>query len=118
MTLQRLTALLGVDEQEAARLLPVCSAAAAELTAKLKCGAKDRCDERLIAAAAALAYYRTVAMRCANDGAVSSFRAGDVAVSTSSSDLLKLAAAIRDDALACVADLLEDEFFVFRQVTG
>ena len=100
------------DTQE---LLPMCEAACRELAAMGKPEA-DLGDIRLINAAAAFAYRRFCIKRLFDDGGVTSFKAGDVAVNVSRRELADYAQKEKTEALAAAAPLLRDEEFHFGQV--
>ncbi len=102
----------GTDEE----LMPLCSAAAAELAARMKSNA-DCSDIRLINAAAASVNYRLCMKRLAGDEGVTSFKAGDVTVSISPSALVEKAEKEKSEAMLLALPLLSDEQFVFRQVS-
>ncbi len=96
--------------------MPLCSAAAAELAARMKSNA-DCSDIRLINAAAASVNYRLCMKRLAGDEGVTSFKAGDVTVSISPSALVEKAEKEKSEAMLLALPLLSDEQFVFRQVS-
>lgn len=100
------------DTQE---LLPLCEAACRELAAMAKPGA-DLGDIRLVNAAAASAYRRFCVKRLMNDGGVTSFKAGDVSVSVSRSELADYATEEKRAAFIAAAPLLRDDEFHFGQV--
>lgn len=96
-------------------LFSLCEASAAELSAGMKETA-DPCDIRLVGAAAALANYRLCRRRSCSGQEITSFKAGDVSVSISGDDAVKLAEKSRDDALVKACPLLRDEGFYFGKV--
>ncbi len=102
----------GTDEE----LMPLCSAAAAELEVRLKEDA-DRNDIRLINAAASSVNYRLCMKRMNTGEEVTSFKAGDVSISISPSALIEKAEKEKSEAMLSALPLLTDEEFVFRQVS-
>lgn len=102
----------GTDDE----LMSLCTAAAKELEIRLKSGA-DSSDIRLINAAAAAANYRLCLKRLSSDEGVTSFKAGDVTVSVSPVALTERAEKEKNTALLLALPLLNDEEFVFRQVS-
>jgi hypothetical protein len=72
-------------------------------------------DVRVENAAAALAFYRLVLRRTA-ENPETLFKAGDVSVSRKPGDLLAAAEKIRDEAFAAAAPLLKDDRFLFTGV--
>lgn len=102
----------GTDEE----LMPLCSAAAAELEVRLREDA-DCFDIRLANAAAAAANYRLCVRRISSQQEITSFKAGDVTVSISPSAMIERAEKEKSEAMLAVLPLLKDEEFVFRQVS-
>ena len=101
----------GSDEE----LMPM-SAAAAELAARVRANA-DCTDIRLINAAAASVNYRLCVKKMNTDENVTSFKAGDVTVSISPSALIDRAEKEKSEAMLAALPLLNDDEFVFRQVS-
>ena len=93
----------------------MCEAACRELAPRVRPDA-DLGDIRLINAAAAFAYRRFCIKRLFDDGGVTSFKAGDVAVNVSRRELADYAAEEKTAALAAAAPLLRDDEFHFGQV--
>lgn len=102
-------------DADAAELLPLCEAACLELSAMVKPEADLR-DFRIINTAAAFAYQRFCVKRLLNDGGMTSFKAGDVSVSVSRSELAEYAKKEKSAALVAAAPLLKDNEFHFGQV--
>ena len=96
--------------------MPMCSAAAAELAVRVRQGA-DCADIRLINAAAASVNYRLCVKKMNADENVTSFKAGDVTVSISPSALIDRAEKEKSEAMLAALPLLNDDEFVFRQVS-
>lgn len=103
-------------EETDAQLLPVCEAAARELSARVKPNA-DCSDIRLINAAAAMANHRLCIRKMHSDGGVTSFKAGDVTVSISPEALAENAEKEKTQAFIAALPLLRDDEFLFRQVS-
>ena len=102
----------GTDEE----LMPLCSAAAAELAVRVRPDA-DCADIRLSNAAAASVNYRLCIRNLSSDEGVTSFKAGDVTVSISPSALIERAEKEKTDAFLAALPLLNDDEFIFRQVS-
>lgn len=112
--LGNLKQISSLDEEETAAL-PLCLTCLEDIRARLKAGAdtNDPCIER---AAAGLAFYKLMLKRITEDGTVTSFKAGDMSVTQKPAELLRLAATVRDEAIAGAAPLLKDEDFLFMKV--
>ncbi|MBQ7548791.1 MAG: hypothetical protein IJT03_03700 [Clostridia bacterium] len=105
----------------------VCRTSLKEILTLLKPGA-DGCDMRVIAAAAAGAYYKLMLKRYAAASEAStdeftSFKAGDISISGRSSSAAKdaqvrldKAERLLETAMVKLAPLCEDNSFEFRQV--
>ena len=107
--LSMLKELCTTDEENEEELLSLCSSALSTVENRLKDSA-DRSDMRIANAAAAVAFYNLTLKRV---DSVSSFQAGDISISNSFSDKLKLAQRLKDDALNEMYPLFKDEgFFV------
>jgi hypothetical protein len=104
-------AIDGTDEE----LMPLCSAAAAELEVRLRENA-DENDIRLINAAASSVNYRLCMKRMNTGEEITSFKAGDVSISVSPSALIEKAEKEKSEAMLLALPLLADNEFVFRQV--
>lgn len=102
----------GADEE----LMPLCSAAAAELTVRLKPNA-DCADIRILNAASAMVNYRLCMRKMCGEDGVTSFKAGDVTVSISPAALIERAEKEKSEAMIAALPLLNDDEFVFRQVS-
>lgn len=102
-------------ECETKELLPLCEAACLEISTMLRPEASEE-DFRIINAAAALAYRRLCVKKLLGEGGMTSFKAGDVSVSVSRSELEQYAEKEKNSALAMAAPLLRDDGFHFGQV--
>ncbi len=105
-------ALYGIETEG---LSALCDAACTELEAKMKRNA-DPADTRIISLAAAMLFYRCVIRSAGAEDAVSSFKAGDVAVTLSRHEAKKTSLAEIERAKAAAAALLTDTDFYFGQV--
>lgn len=103
-------------QEEDENLVPICEAAARELSVRLKSNA-DAEDIRLINAAAAMANYRLCVRRISTQDGVTSFKAGDVTVSVSNGAYLEQAEKEKTRAFLEALPLLKDDEFIFRQVS-
>lgn len=102
----------GTDEE----LAPLCTAAAKELLPRIKKCAPHS-DMRLINLAAAMVNYRLCMRRLHSAEGLTSFKAGDVTVSVSPSALIEYAEKEKSAAFISALPLLNDDEFVFRQVS-
>lgn len=102
----------GEDEQ----LIPICEAAARELSLKVRADA-DLTDIRLVNAAAAMANHRLSVKNLGAQDGITSFKAGDVTVSVSGSAYIEQAEKEKTRAFLEALPLLRDDEFVFRQVS-
>ena len=107
--------LTGVQNGEQERFLPLCSAAAAELSARVRAGDTEAFASRLVFAAAALAAYRYRLIAAAQEEHLS-FKAGDVSVTKKSADSASMAQKVYEQALADIAPVLGDGGFVFQNM--
>lgn len=107
--------LAGIDEEGAAEHSLLIDLSIFEVQSM--CGDNAELPEnaeRLCSAAAAFAYYKYCLLGSSHEGG---FKAGDLTVSvTDSSELIKAARALRDDALAMIYDMVGDGSFYFGQV--
>lgn len=110
----RFALIANLTADEAAPWLPICSESAAELEIKLK--NKDHKKEekqRLIAAAAALSFYKYTLYKSSNDS-LQSISIGELSVKNNSKESTNLARIIWENAKASIADLLIDTDFYFK----
>lgn len=101
----------GSDEEIGA----LCDTASAEISAMLLDGT-DPADIRALGAAAALALLRYTRRQALTGGEVSSFRAGDISITTSPASALAAAREEYASATALLAPLIKDGSFYFGQV--
>lgn len=100
------------DESEKNALFPFCETAAAVINSKTRSDA-DASDIRLVMAAAAMAYSRYLLLKNADEGNISSVKAGDITISKGSEDASVSAASFASSAIEDAKDLLVDTAFVF-----
>ena len=113
--LDSLKQITDLDEEGASAALPLCSSGLDEVLVRLKDTA-DEDDPRVIAAAAAIAYYKLALKRADENESCTRFKAGDVTISQSASAMLENAANVRSTALLDLLPLLKDDEFVFMGV--
>lgn len=113
--LSRFRQLIEIDDDEAENILPLCVVNLHRIRAQLRDGI-DEDDIRITEAAAALTYYDyTVRLACASED-FTSFKAGDITVSKSTSSLTENAEKIKKDALLELTPLMRDTSFIFLNV--
>lgn len=113
--LECLHTLLPLSDEERTAALPLCRAAAEEISERLKDGA-DPADLRLSRAAAGIAYYRYLLRQNAQDADMTFFKAGDVTVHRGGTSPEARGAQVRDELLEAALPLLRDERFLFRAI--
>ena len=102
--LDSLRQITHLDEQGAvSKALPLCEAPVQTLQKRIK-------------AAAAIAYYDLTVLNTSDDDSTTSFKAGDVTVSRSTSVMLERASLIKNEAILAALPLLVDEEFIFTSV--
>lgn len=110
--------LLGGDCSSACALESACSAAANELSARLRDDIKvEDIRENFVSAAAVLAVSLFIMLDDCGDW--SSFKAGNISVSRRGSGSMRgSASALRTQAETMLGDALKDSGFIFRGVRG
>ncbi len=113
---KRFSIIANISFEEAFPWTEVCEEAADEIRRHLK----SEIDEtehhrRLEAAAAALAFYRYVIYR-ASGGGMESFTAGEIKIKSDAKTSVKMALAVWKDAKHSIADLLNDDDFMFETI--
>lgn len=104
-----------LNEDEVKRAMPFCLSACANLSKRLK--APEYEDEpAVISACAGIAIYGYSLLQSSSTEDFSSFKAGDITISRSSSSAMESAIKFRDEALLMASDYLTDTDFVFRAV--
>ncbi|MBQ3150670.1 MAG: hypothetical protein IJB86_05435 [Clostridia bacterium] len=114
--LDSLRQITSLDDRGAvSKALPLCEAAANQIMRRIKHSA-DPEDPRLSRAAAAVAYYDLVLLLSSDEDGTTSFKAGDVTVSRSTSVMLERASLIKNEALIEALPLFRDDSFIFAAV--
>lgn len=104
-----------LTEEEVKKAMPICLSACAKLSKRLR--DEKYCDEpAVINACAGIALYDYTLLKSSSSEDFSSFKAGDVTISRSSSSSFESAVKFRDNALLNATDYLTDVDFVFRTV--
>lgn len=104
-----------LSAEECKKAMPFCVSACARLSKRLK-DVKFEDEPAVINACAGLALYSYALLQGSNSDDFSSFKAGDVTVSKSSSATIENAVNFRDDALLQASEYLTDVDFVFKAV--
>ena len=104
-----------LTEDEVKQAMPFCLSACARLSKRLK--NENFCDApAVINACAGIALYDYTLLKSSSAEDFSSFKAGDVTISRSSSSSFESAVKFRDEAMLNATDYLTDVDFVFRTV--
>jgi len=104
-----------LTEDEVKQAMPFCLSACARLSKRLR--DEKFCDEpAVINACAGIALYDYTLLKSSSAEDFSSFKAGDVTISRSSSSSFESAVKFRDEAMLNATDYLTDVDFVFRTV--
>ena len=112
----RFALIANLTLEEAMIWSPICSDAAEDIKLKLKSDTDIEANSRrLTNAAAAFSFYRYTLYRASGTG-MNGFVAGDIKIEGNSDVSVKTAVTVWNDAKRNIADLLEDDEFVFRQV--
>ena len=110
---EKLMQITDTDESEKDALYPFCETAVAVINGKMRTDA-DASDIRLLMAAVATAYSRYLLIKNAEEGNITSIKAGDISVSkgagNASGSINDFVASAMEDA----KELLSDTSFVFR----
>lgn len=101
--------------EECKKAMPFCVSACARLSKRLK-NVKFEDEPAVINACAGIALYSYALLQSSGSDDFSSFKAGDVTVSKSSSATIENAVKFRDDALFQASEYLTDVDFVFKAV--
>ena len=112
--------LVELDETEKSLADGLCRECFKEITAGLKADA-DGEDARVTAAAAGLAYYKTILKRNSDSAVeeITNFKAGDVSITqntSNTSNQLKTAEGYFKSCYAKIAHMMEDNGFAFTNV--
>lgn len=106
--------LADLDASEARSAQPLVEMSVAEVTLMLRSGAcTDETHDRIAHACAAVAYYKYAVVCALREGSVT---VGDVKLTPAAAGTLTVAKQLRDDALGSIADLIDNDGFVFEQV--
>lgn len=102
--------------EETVPWISLCKESMEEIESHIKEGVdKETNSRRLSTAAASLGFYRYTLYR-ASGGGMESFSVGDIKVSSDKKSCVEAAYRVWRDAKASVADLMEDDDFVFERV--
>ncbi len=114
--LERFALMANLSLEEAAPWIAVCSDSANEIMRSLKSNVnKFDVQPRILAAAAALAFYRYSLYRVSGSG-MENFSVGEISVNTDKNAVIKFAQKIWEDSRKSIADILKDENFAFCRV--
>lgn len=114
--LERFSIIAGLNIDQAVPWTALCSESIEEIGMHVKEGVDAlKNSRRLGAAAAALTFYRYI-MYKACGGGLESFTAGDISVKNDKRASLQIAFTVWRDARSSVADLLDDEDFIFERI--
>ncbi len=113
--LSRFRQFIEIDDEEAEKLLPLCVVNLHRILAQLSEKANPD-DVRIAEAAAALTYYDYTVRLSSQSQDFTSFKAGDVTVSKTTSSLTENAEKIKKDALLELTPLMRDTNFIFLNV--
>ena len=104
-----------LSEEETKRIIPFCMAACSKLSKRLK-DVKFEDEPAVINACAGIALYNYSLLQSQSEDNVTSFKAGDVTISKSTSAIFENAIKFRDEAMLNATDFLTDVDFVFQAV--
>ena len=104
-----------LSAEECKKAMPFCVAACTQLSKRLK-DVKHEDEPSVINACAGMALYSYTLLQNSGSDDFSSFKAGDVTVSKSSSAIIENAVKFRDEALLQASEYLTDVDFVFKAV--
>lgn len=117
-----LSELISLSDEEKELSLKISETSLREISEKLRADA-DSDDIRITAASAALAYYKLMLRRCADesnaDSEITSFRAGDVDITQKKNDStrqLSYAKNMLEEKLIELAPICKDNNFAFTNV--
>lgn len=104
-----------LSAEDTKKAMPFCVSACAQLSKRLK-DIKFEDEPAVINACAGIALYSYTLLQSSSDEDFSSFKAGDVTISKSSSASIESAVRFRDEAMLQASDYLTDVDFVFKAV--
>lgn len=105
-----------LSSEDTKKAMPFCISACAKLSKRLK-DVKYEDEPAVINACAGLALYTYTLLQSSSNEDFSSFKAGDITISKSSSASIENAVKFRDEALLQASEYLTDVDFVFKAVT-
>lgn len=104
-----------LSAEDTKKAMPFCVSACAQLSKRLK-DIKFEDEPAVVNACAGIALYSYTLLQSSSDEDFSSFKAGDVTISKSSSASIESAVRFRDEAMLQASDYLTDVDFVFKAV--
>ncbi len=104
-----------LSAEETKKAMPFCVSACAQLSKRLK-DVRFEDESAVITACAGIAFYNYSLLRSSSEDDFSSFKAGDVTISKSSSAIIENAVKFRDEALLQATEFLNDVNFIFEAV--
>ncbi len=114
--LERFSLIANVETDESSPWIPICQESIDEILAHIKPGINiEENSRRLEVAAASLALYKYALYRASNT-AMESFTAGEIRVKTDPNTAVKMAYRAWREAKSSIAELLEDNDFVFERI--
>ena len=113
--LARFRQFINISDEEAEKILPLCVVNLRRIQAQLRSDA-DANDIRIQEAAACLTYYDYTVRLSSETDDVTSFKAGDITVSKTTSSLTENAEKMKKDALLELTPLMKDTQFVFLNI--
>lgn len=114
--LERFSLIAGLSAEEASPWVDICSDAAESIVLQLKDGVDEKVNEkRLISAAASLSFYKYILYRASGEG-MNTFAAGDIKITQDKKQVINSAYTAWCIERDAIADLLDDDHFLFRKV--
>ncbi|MBR3588284.1 MAG: hypothetical protein IKL16_01850 [Clostridia bacterium] len=113
--LSRFRQFVNLEEYEAEKILPLCVVNLQRIQAQLRDNVNPD-DIRIQEAAACLTYYDYTVRLSSEADNVTSFKAGDITVSKTTSSLKEDAEKMKKDALLELTPLMKDTRFVFLNI--
>lgn len=113
--LARFRQFISIDDEEAEKQLPLCVVNLRRIQAQLRDDVNPD-DIRIQEAAACLTYYDYAVNLSHQTDDVTSFRAGDITVSKTTSSLTENAEKMKKEALLEIVPLMKDTGFVFMNI--
>lgn len=114
--LDRFGLIANLSSDEVAPWEPICEDSILEIESHLKENIDQEANSRrLEAAAAALSFYKYSLYRASGSG-MESFTAGELRIKTNSTESVKIAYKVWQEAKSSICDLLIDENFIFERI--